>query len=237
MAVQASNNERDFTSHLDGSGSLRIVNRELVNQIKTRNQRIMDLEDKVEALEISLRERKEQSAAEVLGEFLNIEVVSEEDLSNMETETDTTDLQDTSSETGDNPVEAETEASDADDREKLKTTSVVVTAAIRKEGLEDGQTIRYDVLRTVVVGTNPVVSQEIKTFLKEALEDLRELILELEEVQTRDESRVAERNDTDEVNEPGQTDSTVLLGQSLEEFNTAVAEIPKPHKTWSLMGL
>ena len=83
------------------------------------------MEDKVEALEISLRERKEQSAAEVLGEFLNIEVVSEEDLSNMETETDTTVLQDTSSETGDNPVEAETEASDADDREKLKTTSVV----------------------------------------------------------------------------------------------------------------
>ena len=132
----------------------------------------MDLEDKVETLEISLRESKEQNAAEVLGEFLNIEVVSEEDLSNMETETDTTDLQDTSSETGDNSIEAETETPDADDREKLKTTSVVITAAIRKEGLEDGQTVRYDVLRTVVVGTNPVVSQEIKTFLKEALEDL-----------------------------------------------------------------
>ena len=47
MAVQASNNERDFTSHLDGSGSLKIVNRELLNQVKARNQRIMDLENKV----------------------------------------------------------------------------------------------------------------------------------------------------------------------------------------------
>ena len=66
MAVQALNNEPDFTSHLDGFGSLRIVNRELVNQIKTRNQRIMELEDKVETLEISLRESKKHNAAEVL---------------------------------------------------------------------------------------------------------------------------------------------------------------------------
>ena len=69
----------------------------------------------------------------------------------METETDTRDIQDTSSETGDNSAETEAEAPDADDREKLKTTSIVVTAAIRKEGIEDGLVVRYDVLRTVIV--------------------------------------------------------------------------------------
>ena len=142
----------------------------------------MDLEKKVETLETSLREKKEQNAAEVLGEFLNIEVISDEDSSNMETDTVTTYIQDTSSETGNDSTEDETETPDAEDREKLKTTSVVVTAAVRKEGLEDGETIRYDVLRTVVVGTNPVVSQEIKTFLRDALEDLRELVTELEEI-------------------------------------------------------
>ena len=89
----------------------------------------------------------------------------------------------------------------------------------------------------MVVGTNPVVSQEIKTFLREALEDLRELIMELEEVQTRRESEVAENNDTDEVDKPGQDSSTPLLSQSLEEFNTVVTEIPETYKTWSLMGL
>ena len=54
----------------------------------------------MEALEITLtncRESKEQNAAEVLGEFLNIEVISEEDLSIMETEIETTDIQDPSS--------------------------------------------------------------------------------------------------------------------------------------------
>ena len=115
------------------------------------------------------RTKKEQNAAEVLGEFLNIEVISDEDSSNMETDTVTTYIQDTSSETGSDSIEDETETPDADDREKLKTTSVVVTAAVRKEGLEDGETIRYDVLRTMVVGTNPIVSQEIKTFLRDAL--------------------------------------------------------------------
>ena len=48
----------------------------------------------------------------------------------------------------------------------MKTTSIVVTAAIRKEGIEDGQVVKYDVLRTVIVRTNPVFSQEIKTFLR-----------------------------------------------------------------------
>ena len=220
-------NKRELTSHLDGLGNLRIVNRELVAQIKTRNQRIMDLENKVETLEISLRERKEQSTAEILGEFLNIEVVSEEDSSNMETEAD---LQDTSSETGDNSIEAETETPDAKDRENLKTTSVVITAAIRKEGLENGQTVRYDVLKTVVVETNSVVSPETKAFLIEALEDLQEHVLELEETQTRGESRVAESNDTDEVTEPGQADSTVLISQALEEFDIVVAKVPETSK-------
>ena len=108
MAVQASSNEQVFSSHCDGPGSLRIVNRELVSQIKHRNLKIMDLEKKVETLEISLREKKEQNAAEVLGEFLNIEVMSEEDSSNMETDTVTTYLQDTSSETGNDSTEDET---------------------------------------------------------------------------------------------------------------------------------
>ena len=226
MAVQASSNEQVFPSHCDGPGSLRIVNRELVSQIKHRNLKIMDLEKKVETLETSLREKKEQNAAEVLGEFLNIEVISDEDSSNMETDTVTTYIQDTSSETGNDSTEDETETPDAEDREKLKTTSVVVTAAVRKEGLEDGETIRYDVLRTMVVGTNPIVSQEIKTFLRDALEDLRELIVELEEVQTRRESEVAEGNDTDEIDKPEEDSSTSLLSKSLEEFNIAVAEIP-----------
>ena len=75
------------------------------------------------------------------------------------------------------------------------------------------------------MGTNPVVSQEIKTFLKEALEDIRELVLELEEAQTRSESRIAESNNPDEVIESGEADSTVLVSQSLEEFNTAVGEM------------
>ena len=194
---------------------------------KSNPIQIMVLENKVETLETSLRERKEQSTAEILGEFLNIEVVSEEDSSNMETEAD---LQDTSSETGDNSIEAETETPDAKDREKLKTTSVVITAAIRKEGLENGQTVRYDVLKTVVVETNSVVSPETKAFLIEALEDLQEHVLELEETQTRGESRVAESNDTDEVTEPGQADSTVLISQALEEFNIVVAEVPETYK-------
>ena len=57
--------------------------------------------------------------------------------------------------------------------------------------------------------------------------------MELGEVQTRGESEVAESNDTDEVDKPGQDSSTPLLSQSLEEFNTAVAEIPETYK----MGL
>ena len=110
---------------------------------------------------------------------------------------------------------------------------MVVTAAVRKEGLEDGETVRYDVLRTVVVGTNPIVSQEIKTFLRDALEDLRELVMELEEVRTRRESEVAKGNDTDEIDEPKPDSSTSLLSKSLEEFNVAVAEIPETYE----MGL
>ena len=155
MAVRGSSDEQVSSSHCDGHGSLRIVNRELVSQIKHRNLKIMDLEKRVETLEVSLREKKEQTAAEVLGEFLNIEVMSPEGSSNMETDTVTTYIQDTSSETGSDSIEDEVETPDA---EKLKTTSVVVTAAVRKEGLEDGETIRYDVLRTVVLGTNPTVS-------------------------------------------------------------------------------
>ena len=204
------------------------MNRELIEQVKHRNLRIMDLEKKVESLEASMREKKVQIAAEALGEFLNIEVTSDEDSSQMETETTTTYLQDTS---GNDSTEDEAETPDAEDREKLKTTSVVVTAAVRKEGLEDGETVRYDVLRTVVVGTNPVVSQEIKTFLIDALEDLRELVTELEEIRIRRESEVTEGNDTDEIDEPDS--STSLLSKSLEEFNVAVAEIPGTYE----MGL
>ena len=206
------------------------MNRELVNQVKHRNLKIMDLEKKVESLEASMREKKVQNAAEVLGEFLNIEVTSDEDSSQMETETITTYLQDTS---GNDSTEDETETPDVEDGEKLKTTSVVVTAAVRKEGLEDGETVRYDVLRTVVVGTNPVVSQEIKTFLRDALEDLRELVMELEEIRTRRESEVTEDNDSDEIDEPNPDSSTSLLSKSLEEFNVAVAEIPETYE----MGL
>ena len=139
MAVQASNNEQN--------SGLRIVNRELLNLIQARNQRIIVLENKIETLETSLRERKEQSTVEILGEFLNIEV--------METEAD---FEDTSSETGDDSVEAGTKDPDGKDREKPSTTSLVMSAAIRKEGLEDGQTVRYDVIKTVVVETNSVVS-------------------------------------------------------------------------------
>ena len=204
-----------------------------MSQVKHRNLKIMDLEKKVESLEASLREEKVQNAAEVLGEFLNIEVTSDEDSSQMETETVTTYLQDTSSETGNDSTEDETETPDAEDREKLKTTSVVVTAAVRKEGLEDGETIRYDVLRTMVVGTNPIVSQEIKTFLRDALEDLKDLIMELEEVQTKRDSEVPDGNDTEEVDELKPDSSTSLLSKSLEEFNVAVAEIPETYE----MGL
>ena len=144
--------------------------------------------------------------------------------------TATTYLQDTS---GNDSTEDETETPDAEDGEKLKTTSVVVTAAVRKEGLEDGETVRYDVLRTVVVGTNPVVSQEIKTFLRDALGDLRELVMELEETRIRNESEVTEGNDSDETEEPKPDSSTYLLSKSLEEFNVAVAEIPETYE----MGL
>ena len=146
----------------------------------------------------------------------------------METEATTTYLQDTS---GNDSTEDETETPDGEDGEKLKTTSVVVTAAVRKEGLEDGETVRYDVLRTVVVGTNPVVSQEIKSFLRDALEDLRELVMELEEIRSKRESKVTEGDDTDEIDEPDS--STSLLSKSLEEFNVAVAEIPETYE----MGL
>ena len=57
--------------------------------------------------------------------------------------------------------------------------------------------------------------------------------MELEEVQTRRESEVAEGNDTDEIDKPEQDSSTSLLSKSLEEFNIAVAEIPEAYE----MGL
>ena len=94
-----------------------------------------------------MRERKEQST--------------------VETEAD---LEDTS---GDDSVETGTKDSDGKDREKPSTTSLVMSAAIRKEGLEDGQTVRYYVIKTVVVETSSVVSSETKAFLVEALEDLQ----------------------------------------------------------------
>ena len=230
MPKKASSDEQVFPSNCDGLGALKIVNRELVNLVKDRNLKIMDLEKKVEYLEACMREKKVQSAAEVLGEYLNIEVTSDKDSSQMETEVTTTYLQDSSENVS---AEDETETPDGEDGEKLKTTSVVVTAAVRKEGLEDGETVRYDVLRTVVVGTNPVVSQEIKTFLRDALEDLRELVMELEETRIRSESEVTEGNDSDETEEPKPDSSTYLLSKSLEEFNVAVAEIPEAYE----MGL
>ena len=185
---------------------------ELVYLVKDRNLKIMDLEKKVEHLEACVREKKVQSAAEMLGEYLNIEVTSDEDPSQMETEVTTTHLQYSSENIS---AEDETETPDGEDGEKLKTTSVVVTAAVRKEGLEDGETVRYDVLRSVVVGTNPVVSQEIKSFLREALEDIRGLVIELEETRRRDENEVTEDDDSKENEDP-------RLSKSLEEFNVAV---------------
>ena len=139
-------------------------------------------------------------------------------------------LEDTSSETGDDSVETETKDPDAKDREKLKTTSVVMSAAIRKEGLEDGQTVRYDVIKTVVVGTKSVVYSETKAFLIEALEDLQGHVIEIEETQAKDETRVADNNDIDEFTEPGQDDSTVSISQALEEFDIVLSEVPETSK-------
>ena len=105
-----------------------------------------------------------------------------------------------------------------------------MSAAIRKEGLEDGQTVRYDVIKTVVVETNSVVSSETKAFLIEALEDLRGHVIEIEETQAKDETRVADNNDIDEFTEPGQDDSTVSISQALEEFDIVLSEVPEISK-------
>ena len=207
MPEKASSDEQSSPLNCEDLGALKIVNRELVHLVKDRNLRIMDLERKVKHLEACMREKKVQSAAEVLGEYLNVEVISDED-----PEVTTTYLQDSSESVS---TENETETPDEEDGEKLRTTSVVVTAAVRKEGLEDGETVRYDVLRSVVVGTNPVVSQEIKSFLREALEDIRGLVIELEETRRRDENEVTEDDDSKENEDP-------RLSKSLEEFNVAV---------------
>ena len=82
----------------------------------------------------------------------------------------------------------------------------------------------------MVVGTNPVVSQEIKSFLREALEDIRGLVIELEETRRRNESEVTEGNDSNETEDPNPDGSTCLLSKSLEEFNVAVAEIPEAYE-------
>ena len=214
LAVVATHPSSDKDMELQPPNSednpgLRIINRELLNMIQARNLRIIDLENKIETLETSLRERKEQSTLEILGEFLNIEV--------MEMEADPED-------TGDDSAEAGTKDPDGEDRENPSTTSLVISAAIRKEGLEDGQTVRYDVIKNVIVETNLVVSSETKAFLVEALEDLQGHIIEIEQTQARDETRVADNNDID------QDDSTVSISQALEEFEIVLSEVPEVSK-------
>ena len=65
------------------------------------------------------------------------------------------------------------------------------------------------------------------------MEDIRGLVIELEETRRRNESEVNEGDDSDETEEPKPDSSTCLLSQSLEEFNVAVAEIPEAYE----MGL
>ena len=156
-----------------------------------------------------MKERKEQSTLEILGEFLNIEV--------MEMEADPED-------TGDNSAEAGTKDPDGKDRENPSTTSLVISAAIRSEGLEDGHTVRYDVIKNVIVETNLVVSSETKAFLVEALEDLQGHIIEIEQTQARDETRVTDNNDMN------QDDSTISISRALEEFEIVLSEVPEVSK-------
>ena len=84
--------------------------------------------------------------------------------------------------------------------------------------------MRYDIIKNVIVETNLVVSSETKAFLVEALEDLQGHIIEIEQTQARDETRVADNNDMN------QDDSTISISKALEEFEIVLSEVPEVSK-------
>ena len=77
--------------------------------------------------------------------------------------------------------------------------------------------------------TNQVASKERKTFLRETLDDIQVLVMEIEGTQARSEKESTENKNSDEMIELSQADSIVnqesnadyLVSQSQEEFSIA----------------